>query len=91
MTFPVIELKFVNIQRWGDRTELDVRMYRVDDAGVDPDGQPLYTRTLKRKGHFTVQPRWTNAQIVTFARQRLIEWAAEAGFTLPADRLICDL
>lgn len=91
MTFPVAELKFSNIMRSATATTCLVRLYRVDDGGLDVNGNQLYARTLKRERPLRLDAGWDNARILTVARQKLSEWAIEEGFNLTPDRLICSL
>ena len=91
MTFPVAELKFSQIQRTDSATTLLVRLYRVDDGGLSQDGQQIYLRTLKRSRVVSLPPNISKATILAEARDRLTTWAAEEGFNLPPERLICTL
>jgi predicted acyl esterase len=91
MVFPVAELKFSAITRTAERTHLLVRLYRVDDGGLDTNGNQVYLRTLKRERPFDLQPTVTKAEVVAQARLRLQAWALDEGFNLPDDRLICTL
>lgn len=91
MVFPVAELKFSRIQRTSQETSLLVRLYRVDDGGLDAKGQQQYLRTLKRERPLTLAPSITKVDILTAAQQKLSEWAIEEGFVLPVDRLLCTL
>lgn len=91
MIFPLIELKFSNIHRTFDATTLLVRIYRVDDGGVDQAGQQQYARTLKLERTITLPPDITTDTIVAGARLRLTTWAEGLGYTLPPERLICTL
>ena len=91
MIFPAAELKFSSIHRTAEATTLLVRLYRVDDGGLDADGQQQYARTLLRERTVTLGPNVTRAQVVAGARTRLQTWAEELGYTLPDDRLVCGL
>jgi hypothetical protein len=68
-----------------------VRVYRVDDGGLDQEGNQIYQRTLKLERSFDLPRNFTDAQIVAVARVKLTAWALELGFNLPEDRLICTL
>ena len=93
MTFPVVEIKVASIRRElaEPRTSALVRIYRVDDGGI-VNGQQQYVRTLRRE-------RWvkrvgvlaTDADIVAAVRARAVEWLADLGIVLPAERVICTL
>ena len=93
MTFPVVEIKVSAIRRETaePRTSALVRIYRVEDGGI-VNGQQQYVRTLRRE-------RWvkrvgvlaTDADIVAAVRARAVEWLADLGIVLPAERVICTL
>ena len=93
MTFPVVEIKVSSVRRElaEPRTSALVRIYRVDDGGI-VNGQQQYVRTLRRE-------RWvkrvgvlaTDADIVAAVRARAVEWLADLGIVLPAERVICTL
>lgn len=91
MIFPVAELKFSNIHRTAEATTLLVRLYRVDDGGLDQDGQQQYLRTQLRERTVILAPDVTKAQVVAGARTRLQAWAVELGYNLPDERLVCGL
>jgi hypothetical protein len=91
MIFPCAELKFTAIIRKASGTSLNVRLYRVDDGGLDDQGHQRYTRTLKRSRRAELDPDVTKAQLLAAARDKLQTWALEEGFNLPTDRLLCSL
>lgn len=91
MTFPLLELKFSSLKWADDSTTITVRAYRVNDGGLDANGNQQFSRVLRRQRTFVVPGYHTLPQIVTFARARLLEWNAEFGFNLTEDRLICSL
>lgn len=91
MTFPMAELKFSRIINTPTVTRVLVRLYRVDDGGVDANGQQLYARTLKRERELTLDAGWDAPRILVVGRARLVEWAQEQGWNFSADRLICTL
>jgi hypothetical protein len=91
VTFPCVELKFTAILRRASGTSLNVRLYRVDDGGLDAKGNPLYLRTLKRSRRIELDPGITKAQVLAAAKDKLQTWAIEEGFTLTPDRLLCSL
>ena len=93
MTFPLVEIKLASIRREAaePRTSVLVRIYRVEDGGI-VNGQQQYLRTLKRE-------RWvkrlgvlaSDADIAAAIRARIVEWLADLGIVLPAERVICTL
>ena len=93
MTFPLVEIKLASIRRETaePRTSVLVRIYRVEDGGI-VNGQQQYLRTLKRE-------RWvkrlgvlaSDADIAAAIRARIVEWLADLGIVLPAERIICTL
>lgn len=91
MIFPAVELKFGHIHRTAEATTLVVRVYRLEDAGLNADGQQQFARTLLRERTVTLAPDVTRAQVVAGARTRLQAWAVELGYNLSDDRLVCGL
>lgn len=91
MTFPCIELKFSSILRTPTRTIVEVRLYRVDDGGLDDQGQQIYVRTLKRQRVLNLDAGWDDARLRVTGRAKVLEYALEEGFNLTDDRLICNL
>jgi hypothetical protein len=94
MTFPLVEAKIASIRREAaePRTTVLVRLYRVDDGGLDAQGQQVYTRTLRRSRlikHLGVIA--SNAEIVVAVRARVLEWLDDLGITISKDRLVCSL
>ena len=93
MTFPFAELKFSQILRSDLDTRCNVRLYRVNDGGLDPiTGEQLYARVLKKQKNLMLHGVWTDEQLEERGRQEVTEWALEEfGIELPPDRLVCDL
>ncbi len=91
MTFPSVELKFSRIDRNDARTESLVRMYRLDDGGLNDRGDQQYQRTLLRTEMITLERGAANGRLVAVARTNLRAWAREAGYDLPEGRLVCAL
>lgn len=89
MTFPCVELKFSSVLRTGTSTTCVVRLYRVDDGGLDADGHQQYVRTLKRQRTLTLDAGWDHARLLTVGREKVQAWAIEERFALPDDRLLC--
>lgn len=91
MTFPVAELKIGAYKVTAAETVALLRLYRVDDGGLDANGQPVYLRQLLRERTVRLDAGWDKARILEAAKTRLQQWAVEHGYNLPADRLICSL
>lgn len=91
MVFPFPEIKFANIVRTPTKTLATVRLYRVDDGGLDAEGHQRFLRTLKRERELVLDAGWTDDRLVTTASQKFAEWASELGFAAVADRLVCTL
>jgi hypothetical protein len=91
MTFPALELKLSSMRYSADSTFLTVRAYRLDDGGLDAQGQQLYVRTLRRTRSFVLAGYVDTSVILAYARQRLAEWNTEFNLHWSADRLICSL
>lgn len=91
MVFPCAELKIASYLQTPSKTICTLVLYRVDDGGLDTQGQQIYTRTLKRRKTVTLDAGWDAPRILDAARDRLLTWAAEEGFNLPPQRLICSL
>lgn len=91
MTFPAAELKFTRIRWADDSTHITVRLYRVDDGGLDAQGQQVYARTIRLERHFVRPGYLSTATILAFAQQRLAELNVSLGLNWSADRLICSL
>lgn len=91
MTFPVAELKIGAYTVTPATTVAVLRLYRVDDGGLDPNGQPRYLRQLLRERAVTLDAGWDPPRILQAARDRLLTWATEQGYNLPPERLICSL
>ena len=88
LTFPCIELKVSQVVRTPSSTTALVRLYRVDDGGLDQEGRQLYTRTLKRERLLKLDAGWDEPRLLTTAREKVKAWALEEGFNLPDDRLL---
>ena len=94
MIFPFVEAKIATIKREDaePRTTVLVRLYRVDDGGLDANGWQVYTRTLRRQRQVKhIGLIATDAQIVTTVRARVLAWLDELSITIPKDRLVCSL
>ena len=92
MTFPAVECKFSRLVQTPTELSALVRIYRVDDGGLDALGNQVYVRTLKFERGITAPPATTSAQLVNAARTRLTQWAVDMGYQgLTADRLLCSL
>lgn len=91
MIFPAAELKISRIMRSPSRTVCVLTLYRVDDGGLDDAGRQVYARTLKRQRVVNLDAGWDAPRVLDAARERLLAWAAEEGFNLPPERLICSL
>lgn len=91
MTFPSVELKFSSIQQTASATTLTVRLYRVDNGGLDAQGHQLYARTLLVTRTLTIPANATKQQMLAEGVARLAEWAVEFGFNVTQDRLLCSL
>ena len=89
-TFPLAEVKFGSIER-GLFTRIHARVYRVDDGGLDADGNQLYARTLWADKTFIIPYDATPADIITAARARLDAALAALGISLPENRIIVNL
>lgn len=93
MTFPLVEVKVSSIRRETaePRTSALVRVYRVDDGGI-VNGQQQYARTLRRERWVKRVGVWaSDAEVVDAIRARVVEWLADLGIVLPAERVICTL
>jgi hypothetical protein len=90
MTFPCVELKFSRVVRNVQATLILARVYRVDDGGI-VNGVQQFIRTRLRQRMILAPPDATKAEVVTKARQKLLEWARQEGYNLTPDRLICTL
>jgi hypothetical protein len=91
MIFPCVELKFSQIRRSAGATTLLVRLYRLDDGGLNERGDQINLRTLLRARVVSVDAGVTKAQVLALAREKLIVWAIEEGYDLTSDRVICTL
>lgn len=91
LVLPAAELKVTGILKTESGITISTRVFRLDDGGLDEDGNQLYARTLKFERTFTVPPHWTKQQILDAAIERLKLWAIQAGFNLPPDRRVCSL
>ena len=93
MTFPLVEIKLASIRRETaePRTSVLVRIYRVEDGGI-VNGQQQYLRTLKRERLVKrLGVLASDADIAAAIRARIVEWLADLGIVLPAERIICTL
>ena len=91
MTFPALELKFSNIVRNSTVTSFRVMLYRLDDGGLNLAGEQIYLRTIIANRNVNAPAGVTKAQVLNFAKNKLDEWAAEQGYNLTPDRLVCAL
>lgn len=91
MVFPCAELKISSYLHTPAKTVCTLVLYRVDDGGLDVNGQQIYARTLKRRRTVTLDAGWDAPRILAAARERILTWAEEEGFNLPPERLICTL
>ena len=91
MIFPCAELKIGSYMVTAAVTVVTLRLYRVDDGGLDAEGQPRYARTLLRERTVRLDAGWDGPRILEAAKDRLVAWATEHGYNLPAERLICTL
>lgn len=91
MIFPVVELKFCQVIRTPAITQTLVRLYRVDDGGLDPSGNQIYVRTLRRERVLNLDAGWDRPRLLAAGQARLAQWNVELGFNLTPDRLICTL
>lgn len=91
MVFPALELKFSQIIKTPAKTTATVRLYRVNDGGLDERGNQIYSRVLLKEHEFKLDAGWDAPRILSVAVPKLKELAQERGFNLPDDRLICTL
>lgn len=91
MTFPLLELKFSSLHWTKGTTTIVARVYRVNDGGLDVNGNQQYARVLRRERTFVVPGYYTLEQVVAYARERLNDWNTDLGFNLPEGRVICNL
>lgn len=91
MTFPAAELKFTTIRWADDSTHISVRLYRLDDGGLDANGQQLYARTVRLERTYVRSGYLNTTTILAYAQARLAELNVSLGLNWSADRLICSL
>jgi hypothetical protein len=91
LTLPAIEVKFSRAIRNAAYTRVLLRMYRLDDGGLDGQGNQIYLRTLLRERDSQFDAGITKAELLAIVRTRLQDLADELGYVLTADRVICTL
>lgn len=91
MIFPVAELKISSFLQTPATTLVTLVLYRVDDGGLDAQGNQQCARTFKRRRTVRLDAGWDAPRILAAAKERLLEWTVEEGFNLPESRLICTL
>ena len=91
MTFPAAELKFTSIRWADDSTHITVRLYRVDNGGLDAQGQQIYARTIRVERTYVRTGYISTAAILAYAKARLADLNVSLGLNWSADRLICTL